>query len=80
VAAGFPPIQAGLVVTVGFLMGTVTPPVGISYFMAAHIAGERLERVAVALVPFILVELFALLLMLAWPELTLWLPGLMHLK
>jgi tripartite ATP-independent transporter DctM subunit len=79
VAAGFPPIQAGLVVTVGFLMGTVTPPVGISYFMAAYIADERLERVAVALVPFILVEVVALVLMLLWPGLTLWVPAMMGL-
>jgi tripartite ATP-independent transporter DctM subunit len=79
VAAGFPPIQAGLVVTVGFLMGTVTPPVGISYFMAAYIAEERLEAVAVALVPFIVVEVFALVLMLLWPGLTLWIPQAMGL-
>ncbi|HEX9278595.1 MAG TPA: TRAP transporter large permease [Casimicrobiaceae bacterium] len=79
IAAGFPPIQAGLVVTVGFLMGTVTPPVGISYFMAAYIAEERLEPVAVALIPFILVEVFALVLMLLWPGLTMWVPSLMGL-
>jgi len=79
VAAGFPPIQAGLVVTVGFLMGTVTPPVGISYFMAAYIADERLEPVAVELIPFILVEVFALVLMLLWPGLTRWVPSLMGL-
>ncbi|HEY2970806.1 MAG TPA: TRAP transporter large permease [Casimicrobiaceae bacterium] len=79
VAAGFPPIQAGLVVTVGFLMGTVTPPVGISYFMASYIADERLERVAVALIPFILVEVVALVLMLLWPGLTMWVPSLMGL-
>ncbi len=79
VAAGFPPIQAGLVVTVGFLMGTVTPPVGISYFMAAYIAEERLEPVAFALIPFILVEVFALVLMLLWPGLTMWVPSLMGL-
>jgi len=79
VAAGFPPIQAGLVVTVGFLMGTVTPPVGISYFMASYIADERLEPVAVELIPFILVEVFALVLMLLWPGLTMWVPSLMGL-
>jgi len=79
VAAGFPPIQAGLVVTVGFLMGTVTPPVGISYFMAAYIADERLEPVAVELIPFIFVEVFALVLMLLWPGLTMWVPSLMGL-
>jgi TRAP-type C4-dicarboxylate transport system permease large subunit len=68
-----------LVVTVGFLMGTVTPPVGISYFMAAHIADEKLEPVAAALIPFILVEVFALVLMLLWPGLTMWIPALLNL-
>ncbi len=79
VAAGFPELQAALVITVGFLIGTVTPPVGISYFMAAYIAEEKLEAVAVALVPFIVVEAVALVLLLAIPGLTMWLPKMIGL-
>lgn len=79
-AAGFPEVQAALVVTVGFLLGTVTPPVGICYFTAAYIAEEKLERVAIALIPFILVEVFALILLLLIPGLTLWLPSLLGLR
>lgn len=74
VAAGFPELQAAMVITVGFLLGTVTPPVGICYFTASYLAEERLERVAVALVPFILVEVLFLFLLLALPSLSLWLP------
>jgi tripartite ATP-independent transporter DctM subunit len=74
VAAGFPELQAAIVVTVGFLLGTVTPPVGICYFTASYLAGEKLERVAAAMTPFILVEILFLFLLLAIPGLSMWLP------
>jgi TRAP-type C4-dicarboxylate transport system permease large subunit len=72
--AGFPPIQAALVVVVGFLMGTVTPPVGVCYFTANYVAGARLERTALEMLPFIAVEVIVLFLMFATPALTLALP------
>lgn len=74
---GYHQYQAALVVCVGFLLGLVTPPVGVSYFTAAAIAGERLERVAVAVVPFILVEVFALGVLIVVPGISLWLPGVL---
>ena len=51
--AGFPEVQAAMVVIVGFLIGSVTPPVGVAYFTAATIAQVRLEKVAVALIPYL---------------------------
>jgi tripartite ATP-independent transporter DctM subunit len=78
VAAGFHEIQAALVLVVGFIMGAVTPPVGIVYFTAAFIAEESLEKVAVALIPFIMVEVIVMFMILAFPPLTLWLPRLLH--
>ena len=76
VAAGFHEIQAALVLVVGFILGAVTPPVGIVYFTAAFIADEALEKVGWALIPFMLVEVVAMFLILAFPALTLWLPKL----
>jgi tripartite ATP-independent transporter DctM subunit len=76
VAAGFHEIQASLVLVVGFIMGAVTPPVGIVYFTAAFIAEEPLEKVGVALIPFMLVEVVVMFLILYFPALTLWLPRL----
>jgi TRAP-type transport system large permease protein len=78
VAAGFHEVQAALVLVVGFIMGAVTPPVGIVYFTAAFIAEESLEKVAVALIPFMLVEVVVMFMILAFPSLTLWLPKLAH--
>ena len=77
VAAGCHEIPAALVLVVGFILGAVTPPVGIVYFTAAFIAEEPLEKVGWALIPFMLVEVVVMFLILAVPALTLWLPRLL---
>ena len=75
--AGFPEVQAAVVVIVGFLIGSVTPPVGVAYFTSATIAEVRLETVAIALIPY-LVGLFLLLFFIIMvPELTMFLPEAM---
>ena len=77
--AGFPPIQAALVVVVGFLLGMVTPPVGACYFLASFIADAKLERVAVEMVPYMMIEVVVLFLMFAIPALTLGFPRMLGL-
>jgi tripartite ATP-independent transporter DctM subunit len=74
VKAGYPDVQAALVVVVGFLIGSVTPPVGVAFFTAGAIANVRLEKVALAMLPY-LVALFALLfLLIVVPDITMFLP------
>lgn len=74
VTAGYPDVQAALVVVVGFLIGSVTPPVGVAFFTAGAIANVRLEKVAVAMLPY-LIALFALLFVLiVVPDITMYLP------
>lgn len=74
VKAGYPDVQAALVVVVGFLIGSVTPPVGVAFFTAGAIAKVRLEKVAVAMLPY-LAALFALLVVLiVVPQFTMFLP------
>jgi tripartite ATP-independent transporter DctM subunit len=74
VKAGYADVQAALVVVVGFLIGSVTPPVGVAFFTAGAIAKVRLEKVAVAMLPFLL-ALFALLfILIVVPEFTMFLP------
>jgi TRAP-type C4-dicarboxylate transport system permease large subunit len=72
-AAGFPPVTAALVVVVGFLLGMVTPPVGVLLPRLLH-RGAKLERVAVEMVPYMLIEVVVLFLMFAVPALTLGIP------
>ncbi len=77
---GISDTQASMVICVGFLIGTVTPPVGICYFAAARIAEEKLEKVAVGLLPFIAAEVVLLILILIAPPLTGLVPELAGFK
>ena len=77
VKAGYPDVQAALVCVVGFLIGSVTPPLGVAYFTGAAIAKARLESVAVAMLPYIIALFFLLFLLVVVPDITMWLPGLL---
>jgi len=72
--AGYPEVQAALVVLVGFLIGTVTPPIGVAYFTGSSIAKARLELVALEMIPFLLAEFAVLFLMMIVSPITMWLP------
>lgn len=74
--AGFPEVQAALVVVVGFLIGTVTPPIGVAYFTAGSIAKAKLEVVAVEMFPFLIAEFVVLFFMMVASPLTMYLPKL----
>lgn len=77
VKAGYPDVQAGLVCVVGFLIGSVTPPLGVAYFTAAAIAKARLEKVALAMLPYLVALFFLLFLLVVIPGFTMWLPAVM---
>jgi TRAP-type C4-dicarboxylate transport system permease large subunit len=76
VKAGYPDVQAALVVVVGFLIGSVTPPVGVAFFTAGAIANVRLEKVAVAMLPYLVVLFILLFLLIVMPQFTMYLPWL----
>ncbi|MCY4514573.1 MAG: TRAP transporter large permease [Candidatus Tectomicrobia bacterium] len=74
VRVGYPDVQAALIVVVGFLIGTVTPPIGVGYFTSAAIARASLERVAVSMLPYLMALAVLLFVVVIWPDLTMWLP------
>jgi TRAP-type transport system large permease protein len=57
----------------------VSPPVGACYFTAAAIAGEKIDAVGRAILPFLPVEIVVMFLILLIPGLTLFLPRLFGL-
>jgi len=72
--AGYPEVQGALVCIVGFLIGSVTPPLGVAYFTSATIARASLESVAVAMLPYLVSLFFLLFLLVVVPDITMWLP------
>ncbi len=70
------PIQFGIFLMVGLLLGLLTPPVGLSLFVVAPIARVSLERLSWAVLPFLAVLTAVLFLIAFVPEITLFVPRL----
>ena len=71
---GMHPIQYGMFLMVGLLLGVLTPPVGLVLFIVAPIARLSLERLSLAVLPFLALEFVILFVIATVPELTLALP------
>src|SRR5437899_2643215 len=73
---GVHPVQYGMFLMVGLLLGVLTPPVGLVLFIVAPIARLTLERLSLAVLPYLALEFVILFVIATVPELTLALPRL----
>jgi TRAP-type transport system large permease protein len=71
---GIDDLQFGLVFILSSMIGLVTPPVGIILFMTASIAKMPVEKLALAILPFVGWMIAVVGLIVIFPSLTLWLP------
>lgn len=67
----------GLIMTVNLAIGYCTPPMGVSLYITGAIANRDLIYVSKAVLPFIAIQIFVLLLITFLPDVVLWFPGLM---
>jgi len=73
---GFDPFITSIATVMLLIIGTASPPVGISLFVTSSIAGVRIERTALYVIPFILAELAAVAFVLSFPGIIKFLPRL----
>ena len=71
---GMHPIQYGMFLMIGLLLGVITPPLGLVLFIVAPIAKVSLEKVSFAVIPFLIIEIVVLALIAFVPEVTLAIP------
>ncbi|MBP1853407.1 TRAP transporter large permease [Rhizobium halophytocola] len=74
-ASGIDPIHFATFAVLNLMIGLTTPPVGVCLFLCANIARVPLSKVVVAIVPFLLTNLFVLALVSYIPFLSTWLPN-----
>lgn len=77
-AAGYDPIQFGIVLVLNLVIGALTPPLGMLVFITARVGQADVSAVFRAVMPFILALLVVLLLVTFVPALSLgplWLFG-----
>jgi C4-dicarboxylate transporter DctM subunit len=76
VELGMHPIHFGIVMIICASMGFLTPPVGVNLFVGCSIGKISIEKLSVAVLPFLLTMFIALMLITFIPAISLWLPGL----
>jgi tripartite ATP-independent transporter DctM subunit len=78
-AMGFDLIWYGLFVLITIEMAGTTPPFGLLLYVMLGVApqGTTLFQVAKAAFPFLVCDAILILILVAWPNLALWLPSLM---
>lgn len=76
-AIGMDPVHAGIMIILALNISLMTPPVGACLFVLSSVTGERIERISMALIPFLLTEVAILALVAFWGDLTLFIPRLL---
>src|SRR5690625_1695799 len=79
VEAGFDPLWWGVLFMVVLQMAFLTPPFGFAIFYLKSAVGEKvsISKIYKATVPFIIIQLIAIILIILFPVLITWLPNIM---
>lgn len=73
-ALGIDLVYFGVVTVVNCMIGLITPPYGMLLFVINGATGIPIRDIVREVVPYLIALIFALLLLILFPELTLWLP------
>jgi len=76
-AIGMDPVHAGIMIVLALNISLMTPPVGACLFVMSSVTGEKIEKISLALLPFLAVEVAVLFLVAFWDDLTLFIPRLL---
>jgi len=76
---GIDPIHFGLIMTLNLMVGLLHPPLGMVLFVLARISKLSVERTTIAILPWLVPLMGALVAITYIPAITLWLPRTMGL-
>lgn len=76
---GLNPLHFAIMIVLNLTIGMVTPPVGPVLFVVSTVGRIRIEELTRAILPLLLVELTVLVLVIAVPALSTWVPALFGL-
>lgn len=75
---GYDPIWFGMVMVIVLKMGRISPPVGVNVFVVKSIAEELpMSEIFIGIMPFWLAMVVCLGLLIAFPQIALFLPNTM---
>jgi len=79
-ALGYDPLWVGILYVTNMEIALITPPMGINLFMVRNTFNIQSGELLRGILPFLGVLILFLALMVAFPQLSLWLPGMMIKK
>jgi tripartite ATP-independent transporter DctM subunit len=74
---GFDPVWFGILVIVTCEVGLLTPPVGMNCFVVSRYSGQPLAEVFGGAMPHVYAHMLLIALLIAFPQIVLWLPSTM---
>jgi tripartite ATP-independent transporter DctM subunit len=77
IGLGFDPVWFGITIGVVVMIGVVIPPVAICVFVVKNITKEPMGRIYAGVLPFLISLVIVWGMMLAFPQMALWLPSLL---
>ncbi|MDR2638029.1 MAG: TRAP transporter large permease subunit, partial [Zoogloeaceae bacterium] len=79
---GFDPIWFGILYTITCQIAYLTPPFGYNLFLMRAMSPPSftIRDIYVSIIPFVLMMLLAMILIMLFPQITLWIPGHVAIK
>ena len=74
------PVWYGILLTINLELALITPPVGMNLFAIKAITRAPIREIILGVVPYVGLLLLGLALVMAFPQIALWLPGTMNYK
>ncbi|MER1967584.1 TRAP transporter large permease [Castellaniella sp. GW247-6E4] len=78
IATGLDPVYIGVMMVYTLGIGLVTPPVGLCLYVGSQVSGISLEKVIVAVWPFLIPLVVTMILIILFPQTITWLPNLVY--
>ena len=78
-ALGYDPVWFGIIIVMVVELGLITPPIGMNVFVIRGIARDvPLATIFRGVTPFIIAQIVLIAIIVAFPEIALWLPSTME--
>jgi len=75
---GIDPVHFGVITTVGWAIGYITPPFGVTLFLSCSLTRISIREVTPHILPITVSMLVVLLIITFFPDIVLWIPDMFH--
>jgi C4-dicarboxylate transporter DctM subunit len=75
---GVDPVHFGVVLMVGWAIGYITPPFGMTLFVSCSLTGKSIREVTPYVMPLVVSMLVVLIIITYFPQTFMWIPKLIR--